>query len=94
MIQLIQRILSLIIALGYIVFVIIVAPEHILEICIFLIFALALIWLPGDLVSVSIWGGSEWWYGWRLSPSPGTLLQLLGWLILVGLPVVLYFAVT
>jgi hypothetical protein len=62
MIQLIQRILSLMIAAGYVVFMIVIEHEltaAVFEGCLFLLLPLALIWFPDALGSTTIWRGGS-----------------------------------
>ncbi|HME43934.1 MAG TPA: hypothetical protein VKF36_12665 [Syntrophorhabdales bacterium] len=88
MVQLIQRILSLMIAIGYVVSLAIAFHgfgDVALKICVLLLFPLALIWFP-DAVDFKGWGGP---HGGTV-PTPAILLSIAGWLILIGGPVLLY----
>ena len=86
--QLIQRILSLLIAVGYVVLAAIANHgfgDPFLKICVLLLFPLALIWFS-DAWDYRGWGGP---HGGTV-PTPTPLLLIAGWLILIGAPVVLY----
>ena len=89
MVQPIQRILSLMIAIGYVVSSAIAYHgfgDLVPKICVLLLFPLALIWFP-DAVDFKGWGSP---HGGTV-PTPTILLSIVGWLILIGAPIVLYF---
>jgi len=87
----IGRILSLLIASGYLVCAII--AEHgftlnVLKCFIVLLFPLALIWFPDQI------GEATGYFAGHMmrvdTPTPAILISIMGWVFLVGLPVLFY----
>lgn len=88
----IGRILSLLIAIGYATCVIIGAhgfTADVFKCCIALLFPLALIWFPEQI------GGATGYFAGHMmrvdTPTPPILISIMGWLFLVGLPILFYF---
>ena len=88
----IGRILSLLIAIGYLVCAII--GEHgftvnVLKCFLVLLLPLALIWFPEQI------GDATGYFAGHMmrvdTPTPPILISIMGWLFLVGLPVLFYF---
>lgn len=86
----ILRLASLAIALAYVIAIAISeggATETLVKVSMFLLLPLALIWFPDEL-------GETTGYVWRGSqvnvPSPPILVSVMGWVLLVGLPLVIY----
>ena len=85
------RSLSLVIAAGYAVAMIVHAhgvSESVCKGCIILLLPLALIWFPEELGSMTGYVGRG---GNIDTESPPILVSIMGWFILVGLPVLMYF---
>lgn len=85
----IPRILSIAIALGYVVlFVVTQSGAAASYCCVVLLLPLALIWFPDKLGSMTDYfvKGS-----YVTAESPPILLSLVGWFFLVGLPLLVYF---
>ena len=91
MVWIIQRILSLLIAIGYAIFMIRQAHAGF---CIALLLPLVLIWFPDDVGNMIDWGGGASSGGPVNKPTPGILISIAGWFFLVGFPVLLYFLLT
>jgi hypothetical protein len=49
---------------------------------------LALIWFPEEIDSWTRLGRARWFRGLRMLPSPPWMLAMMGWVFLVGLPLV------
>ena len=88
----IGKILSLLIAIGYVVCAIIGEHGFTVEVFKFfavLLFPLALIWFPDQI------GEATGYFAGHLmrvdTPTPPILISIMGWLFLVGLPVLIYF---
>jgi hypothetical protein len=88
----IGRILSLLIAIGYATCMIIGAhgfTEDVFKGCMVLLFPLALIWFPEQI------GDATGYFAGHMmrvdAPTPPVLISIMGWLFLVGLPVLFYF---
>jgi hypothetical protein len=87
--QFISRILSLVIAIGYVVILAIAwggFDSTVLKICVLLMLPLALIWFS-DMGNATGYQAGNWAVD---RPTPPILIAIVGWLILIGAPVVLY----
>jgi hypothetical protein len=85
----IGKISSLLIAIGYSVAAVRIdgfTPE-VFKCCAALLLPLALIWWPGEIGSVTGYFGS----GYINVQTPAIMVSIMGWLFLVGLPVLIYF---
>jgi hypothetical protein len=84
----ISRALSLLVAGGYVaVTAAYLPPANLLRLC-YLIFPLVLIWFPEELGSFTGYVGRG---GWIDKETPPILVSIMGWLLLLGLPVLMYF---
>ena len=88
----IGKILSLLIAIGYVVCAIIGEHGFTVEVFKFfavLLFPLALIWFPDQI------GEATGYFAGHMmrvdTPTPPILISIMGWLFLVGFPVLAYF---
>lgn len=86
------RILSLLITLVYVTCAIIGThgfTADVLQLCLVLLFPLALIWFPDQI------GEATGYFAGHMmqvdTPTPPILIKIMGWLFLVGLPLLLYF---
>jgi hypothetical protein len=83
------KLLSLVIALVYAVLLIVnLSTESAIKGCAVLVVPLALIWFPEELGSFKGYVGRGGNIDTETHPI---LVSIMGWLILVGLPVLLYF---
>jgi hypothetical protein len=83
----IGKFLSLLVATGYIVIAFTTLGIHGLEYCIGLSVPLAFIWFPDEIGELTGYFRT----GYVNVQTPGPIISFLGWLFLVGLPVLLYF---
>jgi hypothetical protein len=84
------RVLSFMIAIGYVVAMILVYGwvTPCLILCLFPFFPVALIWFPDEL------GAARGWIGGGMSldeDTPAIFVSIMGWLLLVGMPFIFYF---
>jgi hypothetical protein len=90
----IQRILSLLIAIGYVTYAIVHShgfTEDVFMDCIALLFVLALIWFPDELGNATcFWTSSSMSMTQVDKPTPAILISIFGWLFLIG-PLVLWY---
>ena len=88
----ISKILGLVIALGYAVCMIVAAHGFTVDVCkgcAALLLPLALIWFPDEIGDATGYLAGNFM---RVdTPTPPILISIMGWLFLVGLPVLLYF---
>lgn len=82
------KILSLLIVLGYTALAVRAGGIHGLKCSAGLLFPLALIWFPEEIGSLTGYFRS----GYVNVQTPAIIVSFGGWLFLVGLPVLLYFA--
>jgi hypothetical protein len=90
MLLLASRILSLLVAIGYVVAAVIDAGGATAEMllgCLVLLLPLALIWFPEEIGDATGFVGR----GHVDAETPAVLVSIMGWFLLVGLPVVVYF---
>ncbi len=82
----IGRVLSLLIAIAYAIFAVKHAGVAGLKWSVGLVLPLALIWFPEEI------GGLTGYYktGYVNTQTPGVVVSCIGWLILVGMPVLAY----
>jgi len=88
----IGKILSLLIAIGYVVCAII--GEHgftveVFKCFIVLLFPLVLIWFPDQIGDATGYMIGNWMQVDK--PTPPILISIMGWFFLLGLPVLMYF---
>ena len=87
----IGKILTLLIAIGYAVGMVVdahgVTPD-VAKGCVVLLLPLALIWFPEELGSVTGYVGRG---GNIDTETPPILVSIAGWFFLIGLPVLIYF---
>ena len=76
-----NRILSLFVAIGYLIVAILISNDSIFLIVVLIVFALALIWFGDDIGGYT--GLSSSGIGITRS-SPGCAIQCLGWFFLLG----------
>jgi hypothetical protein len=85
-----SRIVALFIAVGYVVAA--VCQEHELRVAaqasLLTLLPLALIWFPDEIGSYT---GSVGRGGYVDTETPPALISFMGWFLLVGFPVVIYF---
>ena len=84
------KILGLVIALAYAVFIVVTEggmTENAFKGCAFLALPLALIWFPDELGSMTGYVGRG---GDINTETPPILVSIMGWFLLVGLPVLIY----
>jgi hypothetical protein len=81
------KILSVVIAAAYVLFAIPEAGWGAIQVCIAVALPLALIWFPKECGSFKGFVGR----GYVNQESPAVLVSLLGWLFLVGFPVLFWF---
>jgi hypothetical protein len=101
----IQKILSLLIAIGYVVAIIVQAPGfslwhdpgsgpgqiNIITVCVVLLLALPLIWFPDEIGNATgYWTESSMSMTQVDTPSPAILISIFGWFFLIG-PLVLWY---
>ncbi len=83
------RVLSFMIAVGYMVAMIVEAgwTPAALIFCLYPFYPVALIWFPGELgaytIKSSFWGINE--------ETPAIFVSIMGWLLLLGMPFLFYF---
>jgi len=86
----IGKILGLLVALGYAVAMAVHEGGITLQLfkfCVVLLFPLTLIWFPDELGSLTGYIGHS---GHIDTGTPPILVSIMGWLFLVGLPVLMY----
>lgn len=83
----IGKLASVVIALVYIVVLVVNQGVEAFKGCVVLLIPLALIWFPDELGSLlgSVGGGNI------NTETPPILVSVIGWFLLVGMPLVLYF---
>jgi hypothetical protein len=83
------KISSLAIAVAFAVFAIVDGGAAGLKCCLALLFPLALIWFPDEI------GSATGYFAGHMmrvdAETPPILISIMGWLFLIGMPVVLYF---
>ena len=83
------KLLGLAVALVYAVLLFVFqSGETAFKICAILLLPLVLIWFPEELGSAT---GYFWKGSYVNAESPPVLLSIMGWLFLVGFPVLFYF---
>jgi len=88
------RILSLLIAIGYVIAIVVEEGgwSPYLVVCLFLLPPLALIWFPdeiGGFYTKGIWSIN------RINePTPGIWVSIMGWFFLLGMPFFWYFVLS
>ncbi len=82
----IGKILSLVIAIGYVTFAITYAGVAGLKWCAGLLVPLAFIWFPEEIGSLTGYFRT----GYVNVQTPAVMVSFIGWLFLVGLPVLIY----
>jgi hypothetical protein len=89
--EIMMNLLSFIIASAYLIVAYIYAsPAVLFRIICFLIFGLACIWFGGPLGSIT---GFRWIGNIGVSQeTPGSIVRLLGWIVLIVVPVILLLA--
>ena len=81
-----SKILGLIVALGYLVFAGTQGGVAALKPCAGLVIPLAFIWFPEEIGNLTGYFDS----GYVNVKTPGVIVSLLGWFLLVGVPVLLF----
>lgn len=85
------KVLSLVIAMGYAVAMVVQAhgvSAEVFKACIVLLLPLALIWFPDELGNFTGYVGRG---GNIDTATPSILVTIMGWFFLVGFPVLFYF---
>ena len=86
----VSKIFALLIALGYAAFLMIETgglTAVTARTCLALLFPLALIWFPEEIGNLTGYFAS----GYVNVETPAIMVSIMGWLFLVGLPVLIYF---
>ena len=83
----IGKFLSLLVAIGYIVIAVMAQGIHGLKYCIGLLVPLAFIWFPDEIGELTGYFRT----GYVNVQTPGPIMSFIGWFLLVGFPLLLYF---
>ena len=89
----IGRVLGLLIACGYVVLMIVSqhgVTAQVLKGCLVLLFPLALIWFPEQIGDATGYFVGHMMYVDKSTPP--ILITIIGWLFLIGLPVIVFLA--
>ena len=81
------KILGLLVAVGYVMLAIMAQGIHGMKYCIGLLMPLAFIWFPDEIGELTGYFRT----GYVNVQTPGIIISFIGWFLLVGLPVLLYF---
>lgn len=84
----IGKILSLLVAAGYVVAAIVTEGWGAIAVCVVLLVPLGLIWFPDECGSFTGFVGRG---GYVNQESPAILISFMGWLFLLGFPILIYF---
>jgi len=82
------RVLSLLIAIGYMVALIAKEGREIMVLCLVPLFPVALIWFPDEFGGYFLKTGD---YNTINEPTPGIFVSIMGWFFLFGMPFFFYF---